>query len=545
MASRKQPKNDDRSVVAAPVRYTSCPTLRQIRAAEQQAESGNLYGAAAICDWLLGDDRISGGLDARADALFGLVPAFEPSGDRRRSNRAVKALEAGEDWWAAYPESELRLFHKWALLLGAAPGRHYWLNSDDHGGRMLPMPEFWPASTLRFDFPKQTWFIRDSQSFEHQLVPGDGTWLLHSPFGKSRPWLYGFWRSLARWVRLKELGREDSGYLLDKATLLVGTTQEGSLKEERDELASDLVNSEADAVAILQSGYDLKRLDIGAGTGPLVKTLIDLADTAISIRIRGGNLSTNVEGGSKAAAQSQAKTNEEPKLRFDAESLSTTLHDQSLVWWAEFNFGDRKLAPYPVWPVEPEEDKQAKAETAKTMSEALTGFEKLGYEFDDKVLTEDYGLDFLKSRKTPEQRAKEAAAAAPPAAPAPGQDSDEGDDDAQDSAPPAKPKVSARMGDSVVVALASGAVPASSGFVEGQLWIDSLVETSTEHAKKALRATTDAILEELDAATDYDDLRTRLHKRYPELDPSQLSALMEKSMVLAELAGRAAVLQDL
>src|SRR5690606_9652211 len=50
--------------------------------------------------WLLGDDDIAGALDARLDALFGLVPTFE-AGKGHKENQAVRALEVGTDWWAS------------------------------------------------------------------------------------------------------------------------------------------------------------------------------------------------------------------------------------------------------------------------------------------------------------------------------------------------------------------------------------------------------------------------------------------------------------
>jgi len=40
-------------------------------------------------------------------------------------------------------------------------------------------------------------------------------------------------------------------------------------------------------------------------------------------------------------------------VRFDAEALATCLNEQVLRWWAEFNFGDARLAPWPNWDTAP------------------------------------------------------------------------------------------------------------------------------------------------------------------------------------------------
>src|SRR5690606_41418184 len=104
MAARKRkPETADTKTFRAPsVRTFQEWTPRKIRLAERQAEAGDLSYAVAICEWLLGDDDVAGALDARLDALFGLVPTFEP-GEGRKKAQAVTALETGEDWCERYP----------------------------------------------------------------------------------------------------------------------------------------------------------------------------------------------------------------------------------------------------------------------------------------------------------------------------------------------------------------------------------------------------------------------------------------------------------
>src|SRR5690606_17486226 len=92
---------------------------------------------------------------------------------------------------------------------------------------------------------------------------------------------------------------------------------------------------------------------------------------------------------------------------------------------------------------------------------------------------------------------------------------------------------------------AYGTPPGSArGRVGGQLYADALTERSLERGKQALKPTIDAILEELDAARDYDDLRERLRARYRTMSPEELSGLVQSAMLLGELAGRTAVNRD-
>lgn len=527
----KPRKRPEKSALSAPsVRIFHEWTPGRLRAAERMAEQGELTMAASICEWLLTDDRVSGALGARSDALLGLEPAFD-LGAGRRSRKALKALEADEDWWESYPESQLALLVTWGILLGVAPAQQLWVAREDHGDRVLPKPRFWHPQTLRWDDFRREWTIRDNMQVQHVVTPGDGEWILHCPYGDQRPWALGLWRSLARWVLLKQFAISDWARHSEKGSRLVATSPENAVYEQRKELVEDISACGEDSVIALAAGFDLKLLELTANTRDIYQAQIEMADLAIAVRIRGGNLSSNVEGGSLAAAESQASTNEAPKLRFDAAALASTLHDQSLIWWADYNFGDQRLAPWPSYPVEPEEDKAARSSMVLTLGQGVEIWDRLGFDIDPKTLTEDFGLTFITGRSRPAQPAQPMMPPGAPRPAPPGQDDEEEpeptDDDPDD------------------IGLASGALAAANtGFLHGQLYADALEETSEAKAVDASAPTMKAILEELRAAKGYADLRARLRARYRKLDPSALSELVYRTMYLAEMAGRAAVNED-
>lgn len=391
------------------------------------ADGGNLTQAARICEWLLSDDTIRGCLSARINALLGLTPQFEKSGDRRRSQRAINALEAEQDFWTSYPEQELWLMMAWGLLLGIAPMRHQprWADS----GRLLPCPEFWhPAAGLRWDPQLGTWKIQVLEANgaapqEVEIAAGDGTWILHTPFGKHRPWSLGLWRCLAWWKLLKDWGRSDQGKHIEKGSLLVMTQsviqqnapgQLANTQAERDASASKLYQRGKDAVAALPVGADLKLVETAGQASQLYKSAVDQANEAFAIAIRGGNLTTNTKQGSLAAAEVQERTGDFVNLRFDAESLSTTLHDQSLIWWAQWNFGDQKLAPYPDYPVAPQRNLGVFAITIKAFNDAVMALEQNGFEVDRAEVIEEFELqEWLGPGKKPELPVVTAAAPKP------------------------------------------------------------------------------------------------------------------------------------
>jgi hypothetical protein len=552
----KAGKASDSTGIEPSVRVFTTWTPKAIRSAEISADGGNLPQAANLTEWVLKDDRVQGALGARVDALLGLDPTFEASGDKRRSNRAVKALEAEEDWWDSYPEAEVGLILRWGIVLGLGPARHTWQLVEGHEGRVLPCPEFWHPQHLRFDWPTRTWktWIQSEASTganqEIDLVPGDGDWMMHRPYGRNRPWAWGLLWALAPLVLLKHLAREDRARAGEKGALLVGTVgEDGDLSSDeavpasdiRRQLADEIKRRGRDGVVMLPAGFDLKLVQVAAGSNELFDSQIEMANEAIAVNIRGGNLTTVVKDGSRAAAESQERTGDQAKLRFDAQAWTSTVHDQSLKPYAERNWGDRKLAPYPVYPVEPKKNLKAEGETANVALDAAKKATDLGFKVKRKEFTEEFELDdWLDPGEEPPKPVPGQPTGAP--APTPASTGATGSPAPATETPEAKPAPTARARH---VRLASGDSPRKGrGFLEGQLYADALTEDSTAAGIAALWPTLEAIAEELDAATDYEDLRARLRARYQDLDPEELNDIVFSAMALGELAGRAAVNQD-
>jgi transposase len=123
-----------------------------LRSAEVLADGGYLRMAAELCETMLGDDRIKSVVDQRTEALFGLDLSFE-EGIGRLKRRAIKALEVEEDWWAAFPESELKLLRAWGPMLGVGIAELQW---TPKGERVVPRLSVRSLRFLRWDWPTRT-----------------------------------------------------------------------------------------------------------------------------------------------------------------------------------------------------------------------------------------------------------------------------------------------------------------------------------------------------------------------------------------------------
>jgi phage gp29-like protein len=302
----------------------------------------------------------------------------------------------------------------------------------------------------------------------------------------------------------------------------------------------------------LPPGVTLDLLEADANTYETFVARKDAADLGVSVAILGQNLSSEVSGPVSTGATLHGRVMQ-VYIDADAETLSTCVHDQALVWWAEVNFGTRDLAPWPDWDTSPPEDEAARAAVLNVVAQAINVLSNAGAPIDVRVLLESYGVP-LKDAKDIEQsgqvfkyhldygilttneireRLGLPAVKGGDEAPKPMAAAAGGDPNATDAA--AKAFITTRAGRTI---------RAQSGFVQGQLYADAVADAARDRAASVLDPDVVAVLEAIDAGTSYDDIRARLLKTYRGMSPDQLAKLTEAAFTMAELGGRHAINED-
>lgn len=498
------------------VEPTTTRTLQEwtpnlLRAARAMADAGSLELASDFCESAMSDDRVAAALSTRCNGLLSLPLAFDAV---RGTKRLVKALEAGEDWWAAYPSTDLSLLMRWGITLGVGLGQHVWTDRGSTINRIVPRIKVWHPRNLRRDVQRRAWQVRVDGGRYVDIEPGDGTWVLYTPYGEAEPWKRGAWRSIANWFLLKTYAIQDWGYYSGKNAggHHVLQTPENWSKEKRKELAADIFAAQANSAIALPAGCTYELIESEANTYQTFEAQKNAADVGMSIAILGQNLSTEVSGPVATGATLHGRVLQ-VFIDADAETLATCIHDQSLVWWAEFNFGSRDLAPWPVWDTKPPEDKKQSAEVGKTRAETGKTLASLGVATVNEVRVAA-GLEPLK----------------------------EGGDELVKPAPPPQPTT---PNEGKGIHLRSGrVVTRASGIVQGQLYADRVADHARARAAGVLEGDLDDVLEAVADASSYEDLRTRLAKAFKGMSPDELAQLTEKALILAELGGRHAQNED-
>lgn len=366
-----------------------------LRNVSHWTDSGDLRYAAELCDSLLGDDRIASAFATRCGGLLGSSLTFETStaSGAIARRRAAKALEAGEDWWTIFEESELRLLLTWGLILGVGFGQLIWETHDDHGGRLIPRLKVWHPRWFRWSYENQTWLRYDSEKSEWiKIKAGSGEWVVYCPSGSTRPWAHGLWRGLALLWLLKTYAIRDWARRSEAhgqpAWVITSTIDNHAHRRELVDLFGDLGRNPAVG---MPNGFDVRLVEATANTAEIFERQVNLANTGFAVAITGGNLTIEVNGSQKTGATAQTLVRIDYK-RNDATSLSTLANTQVLTWWAEWNFSDAKAAPWPIWNVEPPNNTAALANTWLTVAKSLSAFRLAGIHIDLALTAERFNI---------------------------------------------------------------------------------------------------------------------------------------------------------
>ena len=502
-------------------------TVSEVRSALRMHADGDFSLSAQLADTMQEDDAIPGLLEKRVGGVLGSAFSLQPveAPNRQLSQRLV--AKYGPLWWDTFPESELQDFLSWRRLLGVGPGVLDW----DRGGnewrarfRCLH-PQF-----LRFDQFNRKWLYQAREG-ELEVTPGDGRWILLTD--GQRGWMRCAVRSQAiTWIGKQHTIRDWNRYnerhglpiIKAMAPAIADDDDTDQFFEDVRELGSELVATLPTHLDEDGAKFDLELLEAKDQSWQTFQAHLDRCDRRFTIYFLGANIGTEVnKEGARATADAHRGVERE-KAKVDAENLSTELRRQGLYPLIGFNVAGAGIEsiPWPKWNTDPPDDDDAQAKSKETFGKALVELGNAGYEVQNlDELQERYGLKLVKRE--------------PPTPPKPSVSPNEGNDAPTQTAHRRRPGLQ----------LLSGAsAQENAGFLSGQLYADALVESAAAASKPTIDETIKAIREELDAAEDYEDLRKRLRARYEEMSPEELNSIVFAAMALADLAGRAAVQED-
>lgn len=384
-------------------------TPERVEQARDAADSGIMQDISDLVETMRRDPRISGVLGTRTHGMLGLPLSFTGGSDQARSDLAGSADSEtpNSNWWKMHDEAELAKLLTWGLMTGVGLARRIELPrlmGQPHQYRLETWSTRW-LSYYHYGYSQQSepeWRVL-TQDGQEPVVPGDGDWIMFMPYGRRRPWTEALWTQLAFPWLLKHFSMEDRanfGEVLG-SPVWVGKTAHGGTEKQRNAFLSQLRNLGKSGKIVLPQGWDLQLVEAAAAgkTGDVFDNQIKQSNEEITIALAGQLVTT--EGTTGFSAGNVQENIHQNLLRFDALTLASCLHEQSVQPWALWNYGLRSAAPMPRWNTEQPEDVVKTAEGMSKLGDAITklnaALQTSGVEVDAIKLAEKFGVPMKRS----------------------------------------------------------------------------------------------------------------------------------------------------
>ena len=501
-----------------PLTAISSWDIDSVRRAMTGLQRGYFRRAASLGDSVIADSRIAPVLDTRINAVLRLPYSLEVTDDAQEAARDELLPQIDR----LFPDSIMREVLRHGLLLGAAPVEMTWrLDDPRRPRRMMPELSAWHPQNLYYELGQKVWRL-ESEEGPVELDFGEGKWLLFRPFGHKYPFLHGLIRRLATLYLIRTYVERDWNRWSERHGIPIYTVHrpDDATDEEINEFRVALEDMGAEGLVDLPSridsegnvvaGWSLSFLEPRSQSHLGFRNLKRAVDTDAAIAVLGQNLTTEVEGGSFAAAQIQNRVRLD-YLEADAAALAGFQHDV-LRCWAELNLGNPDLAPKPFFDTTP-----PKEETQIEEWHARAGVirrNELRARLNLPALGDDEGgNDFVEL---------------------PG--STGGGEPAMTPQRRARIRSLARL----VVEQRRGAGQESIG---ARIYLERLIEHGAAQSREASDDLYGRVRTAIEDATDERDLEQRLIEAYVDA-PAPQAEHLEQIFTLADLVGRAAIEEE-
>jgi phage gp29-like protein len=169
---------------------------------------------------------------------------------------------------------------------------------------------------------------------------------------------------------------------------IVGKQPRGAGKDETDKMLETLENMIQDAVAVIPDDASVEIMEASgkSASSEIFKAFIDECKSQISIALLGQNLTTEVTGGSYAAAQSHLSVRQD--IMDEDKTLVEDTFNTLIDYIYQLNFGDAERPKFSMWA-----DEDVDTALAERDDKLTTAMEKSGLKLSKKYYQKNYGLE--------------------------------------------------------------------------------------------------------------------------------------------------------
>lgn len=277
------------------------------------------------------------------------------------------------------------------------------------GANSTPSLLAWDPRWLRHQWHDERWFVTTSTG-EIEIVPGDGEWVLFTPFGRKKPWEYGTWMSLVlAFIMMRDGVFDRSRHAEMLAPVRVGTVPTGTSEQQRQRFATQIREMQRFPWFVLPPGLDYKVVSTsGNEITNVYKDMIDWAESDVMVRLTGTKVMVE---GSAGFSKDDFQQRVAASLRQSyAGDWSDCAREQGILWWTADNYPGH-IAPRVVYNTDPPADRDAEIARVGACGDALakleSGLGAVGFQ-----LADDDGIAAFVKRATGLVATKKPAGAA-------------------------------------------------------------------------------------------------------------------------------------
>jgi phage gp29-like protein len=594
----------------------------QIKSVLRSFEEGSSYeDAAKLADAMLRDDRINGTTSTRWGALVSSPLEIKGARDRRKEKKIAELLSGSDEepglWQKMFPREQVSELLHWGRFLGVGVAEILWDYSDPTFATFTI--RVWHPQFLRWNYTKGIYQIRtrdelvDLPSTEENGA-SDGKWILYTPYGFRSPWRRALIRPLAMLYLCRQWAMRDWSRYSEKHGMPADVVEipDNAPDDEKAKVMTDVANRGSEAALFFPvpadekaRGYKFSIVEAMGRSVEVFEKLLSKVEVDIAVTVLGQNLTTEVQGGSRAAADVHDGVRAD-KLLEDA-GIADCLREQGLVHWTEKNWGDVDLTPRVRYIVEEPDDALKEAQTLEAVGVAITALQLAGLDIDTDAIAEQWDIPMQPTQPgaDPEDAAAgESKVALTPSAlaaivkvnearaaaglgPLDGADGDltvaefqakhadtvataaqaeagkdgsgaggAGDGGAPPKPPAKDPGVDQGLAKLVSLVLSIGERagiermsaapgPAVAGHKRTAKYADAVMAAAKRRGQQALKGDLASIMLAIKESTSPADLEARLKKRHAGADMGSFRRVVERARIMSALAGRFGVHEEL
>lgn len=396
-----------------------------VREALLHHEYGVFQRSALLADYMGRQDRIRGVLGTRVNAVLSMPRRVAPADASAEAAIAAELLSKRYDRMVT--RGTRASLVRWLVMMGVVICQRVW-QRDPKTGLWDVVLEPWHPTWVRWDHAAGLYRVNTTAGVEECYPDGSNPrWCVVSLLDTHRPWMEGAIRALAipfliiTWA-YRDWARWSEKHGLPPLGAKVPSNER--FRKETEQFLADLEQLASEPTILLPEGFELEWKELkGWQSFQGFRDLATKQETNVAIALLGQNLTTEVTGGSYAAARSHELVRRD-YLTGTAQAVDEGERHAVAVPWCRVNVeadpvAAELLAPRPTTDTEPPVDRKERAQTLLALGQAIGALQKAGVRVDASKLAAEHDVPQLAAPTAPTTTPPPATPAGTPAPPRP------------------------------------------------------------------------------------------------------------------------------